>query len=459
MSMLNSASLLRRLLPVLGLAGLAIGGIHAAPQSPARDRHVVLVSLDGFTAEAMKDPRLPAPTLRRLMREGTSAAALRIVNPALTWPNHTTMVTGVQPARHGVLYNGLLVRPPGAPPRVEPWRDKREMVRAPTVYDAAFGAGLTTAQVDWVAIQNPGTMTWAFPERPSLDEPLVREMIERGLITEDEVTNFGVGSSSAWRDQMWTMAASHVIREHRPNLLLYHLLALDSAQHRTGPGTPEAYTAMAFVDGQLGRLMEAVERSLDRARTTVLVVSDHGFRSASRTIRPNTLLRQMGLITGTGLQTTCAAYVVSWSGTATLFVTDPARRGELVPTLKAALAGVEGVERVMEPDEFATLGWPHPGDSDQMGELVLVAREGYHFSGASDEGAIVVPASPTYQGHHGVLAAEPIMDALFVAWGAEVAAGRRLDEVRSLDIAPTIAEWLGVPFGPVEGRSLAATLR
>ena len=454
-----SASFMRRLLPALGLAALAIGVIQAAPRSPARDRHVVLVSLDGFTAEALNDPRLPAPTLRRLMREGTSAGVLRIVNPALTWPNHTTMVTGVQPARHGVLYNGLLVRPEGAPPRVEPWRDKRDMVKAPTVYDAAYAAGLTTAQVDWVAIQNPGTITWAFPERPSVDEPLVREMIARGLITEDEVVNFGAGSSSAWRDQMWTTAATYVIGEHRPNLLLYHLLALDSAQHRAGPATPEAYTAMAFVDGQLARLMEAVERSLGRARTTVLVVSDHGFRAAARTIRPNTLLRELGLITGSGVEAKTAAYVMSWSGTATLIVTDPARRDELVPKLKAALSAVEGVERVMEPDEFAPLGWPRPADSDQMGELVLVARDGYHFSSASEAGDVVVPVDPAYQGHHGVLADDPVMGAVFVAWGAEIAPGRRLEAVRSLDIAPTIAEWLGVPFGPVDGRSMAADLR
>ena len=59
------------------------------------------------------------------------------MNPTVTWPNHTSMVTGVTPAKHGVVFNGLLVREPGVPPRVEPWRDRAEMVHVPTLYDVA----------------------------------------------------------------------------------------------------------------------------------------------------------------------------------------------------------------------------------------------------------------------------------------------------------------------------------
>ncbi|HZN10578.1 MAG TPA: alkaline phosphatase family protein, partial [Blastocatellia bacterium] len=124
----------------------------AAGPIRAKDRIVVVISLDGFPAWTFDDPTLPTPTLRRLAREGVVAQRMKVSNPSVTWPNHTSMVTGVQPDKHGVLYNGILVRGgPNRPPRVEPWRDKAEMVRVPTVYDLAYKAGLTTAQVDWVA--------------------------------------------------------------------------------------------------------------------------------------------------------------------------------------------------------------------------------------------------------------------------------------------------------------------
>ena len=76
------------------------------------------------------------PTIRRLAKEGAVAEGMQTVNPAVTWPNHTAMVTGVTPANHGVLYNGMPVRGgEGKPLRVEPWVPKHELVLAPTVYD------------------------------------------------------------------------------------------------------------------------------------------------------------------------------------------------------------------------------------------------------------------------------------------------------------------------------------
>jgi len=425
--------------------------------APARDRHVVIISLDGFPASLLEDARLPIPTLRRLMREGASAARLHVVNPAVTWPNHTSMVTGVRPAGHQVLYNGLLVRTEGRAPRVEPWRDKKEMVHAPTLYDRAFEAGLTTAQVDWVAIYNPGTITWSFAERPDPDGTVERELVAKGVVTRDQVAQFNQGSSSAWRDQIWTDAAVHILGEHKPNLLLFHLLALDSMHHRAGPGGPESYTTIGFLDAQLARVIQALEDAGLRDRTTVLVVSDHGFRMAEKTVRPNVLFRERGLITGTGTDRTAAAWTMAVGGTAMVYVTDPARRAELVATLASELAQVEGVAEVVTPDRFAELGLPTPDASTQAGDLLLVSKDGYDF-GSGDTGDLIVPVDATHRGHHGMLASDPKMDGIFVAWGAGVTAGTTLDAARTIDIGPTAAEWLGLSLGNVEGHSIARQL-
>src|SRR6186713_1684195 len=122
-----------------------------APRTPPNSNHVVVISLDGFPGWAMDDPYLPVPTLRRLAASGASARTMRPVDPTVTWANHTSMITGVTPAQHGVIFNGLLIRKPGVAPGVEPWRDKSEMVHSRTLYDAAHEKELTSAQVDWVA--------------------------------------------------------------------------------------------------------------------------------------------------------------------------------------------------------------------------------------------------------------------------------------------------------------------
>jgi predicted AlkP superfamily pyrophosphatase or phosphodiesterase len=281
------------------LAAALLPTTHAAPQAgppPGGSRHVVLISLDGFPGWALDDPYLPVPTLRKLAANGAVAKAMRPVNPTVTWPNHTSLVTGVTPARHRVLYNGLLVRDPGVPPRIEPWRPRHEMVHAPTLYDVAHARGMTTAQVDWVAIQAAPTITWEFPERPSPDGRVAQELVKQGVLTQAELESFAT-RNIVWRDRIWTEAAVHILETHRPNLMLFHLLSLDSMQHRHGPRTLAATATMALLDTQVAQVVAAVERAGLLPRTTFFVVSDHGFKFVKRQIRLNVAFARAGLLT------------------------------------------------------------------------------------------------------------------------------------------------------------------
>src|SRR5215472_2575988 len=161
---------------------------HLLPAQVKKDRIVVVISLDGFPAYALEDARLPIPTLRRLAREGVTADAMQPVNPTVTWPNHTTIVTGVDASAHSVLFNGLLTRSKdGSAPTVEPWRDKDILVHSPTIYDVAHQAGLTTAQVDWVAIYNAKTIDWGFPEIPDPKGEIEQGLIADGIVTPEQL--------------------------------------------------------------------------------------------------------------------------------------------------------------------------------------------------------------------------------------------------------------------------------
>jgi predicted AlkP superfamily pyrophosphatase or phosphodiesterase len=447
--------LLQPLILVLALL-LTPPGTAAPQRGTASSTHVVMISLDGFAGWALDDPRLPAPTLRRLAARG-AAGAMRPVNPSVTWPNHTTMVTGVTPARHGVLFNGLLVRQPGVPPRIEPWRDKHEMVRVETLYDAAHRRGLTTAQVDWVAIQNAPSITWEFRERVEPASQIAREMVKAGLVSEEDLATFG-SQNILWRDHIWTTAAIHLLKAHRPNLLLFHLLNLDSTEHRYGPRTPAAMTAMAHLDSQVARIIDALDETGLAPRTTVFVVSDHGFKLVKRQIRPNAAFLKAGLLeTEGGKVTRSQAYLISEGGTAMVYVTAPDPSGAILARARRALDGLEGIDRIIEPSEFARHGLPLPADNDQMGALFLTAKDGYAFSGSvGDE--LVVDAPAGSLGAHGYVGTDPDMRALFIASGRGIRPGVALDLFDAVDVAPTAARLLGVELPGAEGKAIAAIL-
>jgi len=427
-------------------------------QTPAKNRMVIVVSLDGFPASALDDPQVPVPTIRRLAKEGAFAPRMSGVYPTVTWPAHTTMITGVPPARHGVLYNGMLFRQGrDTPPKVEQWRPQPEMVKAKTVYELAHRAGLTTAEVDWVAVFQSPFFTWSFPEIPSPDGKIEKEMIAAGLVSRQDVADFRRGVIT-WRDHLWTEAAAHILRTHRPNLMLYHPLNLDSTNHRYGPGSLASANALEYADKQVARLWEAARESGLLSRITFLILADHGFRVVKKQINANALLKAHGLISGSGAATRCDVWAIPEGGSAMLYVTDKARRAELIPKVKRLLERVEGVERVYGRAEFPTLGLPDPEKYDQMADLLPVARPGYAFAGGLDGAAVADVPTGTTPGSHGYLASDAAMDTFLIAWGQGIRSGVRLGEIRNVSVAPTVARLLGLKMDNVEGRPLATAL-
>lgn len=452
-------------LAAVGLMLLTLTATAADPTVAAKstggERHVILVTIDGFPARFWHDESLPLVNLRRLARAGATADAMTVSNPSITWINHTTLSTGVTPRRHGVLYNGLLVRRgPDQQPKIEPWVDKGRLVLAPTIYDLAYRAGFTTAEVDWVAVTRPGTIHWSFPEIPALDGTVEKEMISAGLLRPEQFGWFHGRNrkNMTWHDHAWTQAACFIFEKHRPNLLLYHLLNTDSIQHQYGPGSAAAYTAFADADRQVGDLLAAVERSGIADRTTVIVTSDHGFKKVVKVVYPNVLLKQAGLLTAAGSAVArCDAVVMAQAGMAMVYVTNPARKAELLPQLKKLFATAEGVAQVLDGADGPTLGMPTPAENQGMGDLVLFAKANYAFKGEAG-GEAPVAISLGYLGTHGYPASDPELDGMFIAHGRAIRRGANLPRISNLDVAPTVAHLLGLEIPNAEGRVLQAIL-
>lgn len=424
---------------------------------PPKDRIVVVISIDGFPGWEWKDPRLSVPNLWKLAKSGVQAKTATTTNPTVTWPSHTSMVTGVPPARHGVLYNGLPVRDgERAPLTIKQWVPKEELVQAPTVYDLAYHAGFTTAEVDWVAIHQAKTITWRFPEIPDPAGVIEREMAAAGILSEADAREFSK-ISPVGRDRYWTEAAAHIIKRHKPNLLLFHLLNVDANNHAHGPRTYASKTAYAYADECVAKIVDALKTAGLSDRATILVVSDHGFKTATQSIRPNAILRRLELLSVDDGKIAGDVYAMSSGGSANIYITNAARKAELLPRLAEVFQATEGVDRVLLPADFAEWGLPNPETNPRMGDLYLLAKDGYAFNGRPD-GPEVGALAGGYPGNHGYAASDPDMSVTFIASGYGIRAGATLERMSSLDLGPTIAALLGLEMKNVEGRVLKEIL-
>jgi predicted AlkP superfamily pyrophosphatase or phosphodiesterase len=448
---------------------LFVFGLGALSASASTNHHVILISIDGGAAFYMRDPGGPLPTLRKLAAEGATADGMRVANPSITWPNHSTLVTGVYPEKHSVLFNGVLVRPaPGLNVRVDGRKTKAELVAVPTLFDLLYEKGYRTAGINWPCTRNSGTLHDDMPDTPdslTYTTPALRdELVAAGVLRNASNATFN-SQSAASRDQIWAAAATHVIRTRRPNFMMYHMLVTDGLQHRYGPRTPAAYAALAMADAQVRDVLVALEQAGIHDRTTIFIVADHGFETSTNIIHPNVLLRKAGLLS-TNLTSTnpptfqARVQIISEGGTALVYFTNPETKKQDRETALKLFRETEGIADIIEPAKFAALGLPDPEKNPQMGELILVPKPGHAFSNQStgDNHITTVTLTSGGLGNHGYLSSNTNMNAMFVAWGRGIKRGTKLGIVDNRDIGPTISHLLGQKLPGADGKVLKEIL-
>ncbi len=418
---------------------------------------VILVSIDGFAGFYWRDPALAVPTLRALAARGAISTSVETVFPSTTWPCHATLVTGCAPRAHGVVANSVLNRATGAVENLtgDPVYDAPALLRAETIYDRAHAAGLRTAAIDWPATRHATSLDFNLPFFK--DQHVFESETDAHVWAELATLGYPVERQGEWaqlpkrflKDAMVAALAADVLRRHQPELLLVHVLVTDSFQHVWGPRSPEARWAIEYVDERLERLLGALP---DRERTTICVVSDHGFLPVRHDLRINARLRSLGLQrvgAGDGFLAGSARFVTN-HGSGWVYLPVGASR-QLARDVAAELRTTDGVANVWTDEEFETLELPTPREHPLVGDLLLEAAPGFAFTDEA-EGDVIAP--PHHRGTHGHLPAHPDNAAFFLAAGPGIGRGIELGPIRTRDVAPTIARVLGVDLPRTEGRVL-----
>src|SRR2546428_1361407 len=265
--------------------------------------HVLVISVDGMAASVYAKPwaGVRIPNLLRLKKEGSFAEGVVGVYPTVTYPAHTTLVTGCVPAEHGV-YSNLSSREAGKNPHDWFWFSKA--IKVPTLWNEARSAGMTSGAIAWpVTVGAP--IDWNIPEiwdpqRGDVgDFGYIAKFMDPGLAGEVVQVLSGIGPG-ADTDVVRTRLAAFLIKKHRPNLFLIHLAEPDNDEHQHGPQSAEARSALERVDARIEELLGAVREAGVEASTDVFIVSDHGSLPIEREIRPNVLLVKSGLLEADG---------------------------------------------------------------------------------------------------------------------------------------------------------------
>lgn len=412
--------------------------------------HVVLISIDGFLPEFYLDSAWPTTNLQRLMKKGVFAKQMKSVFPSYTYPAHVAMITGALPARSGIYYN--------AKPGSSEWNWFAKEIRVPTIWQALHKSGLTCAVVEW-PVSVGADVDYSVPEIWDSKHPEdriteVRKYATPNLIEEIEQNATGKLDSSTMNEEFLSFdenagrMAAYIFKKYKPNLLCVHFACVDGALHEQGRGGYKVTEAIQTADRAIGNILEAIERSGLKERTTVIVVGDHGFININSFIRPNIWLLKKNLLKNDS----SGAYFVAAGGSAFLYIDGNNTRSTLDSVqemIKALPEEQRKLFTVIQRSELDKMG------VDSNAKLALAAVPGVVFSGAS-KGELT---GNTQGGHHGYNPDFSEMKTGFIAAGAGIRDGGSIEQLCVTDISPLIAALLGIQFNPADGKLIPGILK
>ena len=421
-----------------------------APAAAERPARVLLVTIAGLTPDRYlaASEASAMPTLAALAREGVAVETLRPAFPAASYPAHAALVTGVSAAKHGVAAERRLGKQGTGAARV----DQAPDLRAASLWQAVAQQGGSVAALDWPTTGGAAIADLA----PDLLLPAganwqtAIETSGRGRAAEFAMRagggDPGAAVPGAERDAaLVTMACGLLLAEPAPNLVLLRLSQTRVALEAAGPDSDFAEAAFAATDTEVGRLVRCLGDAGLLDRTGIAVAGDHGAMPVHTEIRANAALAEAGLLlpTDNGVRS-WDAIARSNGGSAFVYATNDDSALLARRALDAAANGT-GAFRVVSASDMVELG------ADPEAWFGLEAEPGYVFADTAG-GPLLATASLASAG--GFATADPHMATGFVAWGPGLRRGLRVPSMRQTDVAPTLARWMGVAFGPVEGRQM-----
>ena len=426
---------------------------------------VLLISVDALKPDYVFEQEktgvnLPNITKYFVENGKTAREGMESVFPTFTYPCHQSMITGTNPAVHGIVNNGIF---DPEEKHMGAWHWFAN-TRVKTLWEAAKECGYWSASAafptsvgakgDFVAPE----FWWDGSELDSLFIDAVAKPQGMILEMEKEIGTYAGGldlsdggDAQRGKAAMWILKnkLAPLVKE-KPFFMSAYFASFDESAHQNGVYSKEAGESLKKIDRMLGELIEEAEQITD-GDLVVCVVSDHGSLDNTHNISPNVLLKKAGLIETDerGKVTSWKAFSQRAGGTAEIRLADPgdkaaaAALGAVMDQLK--LDPDSGILEILNGEEARVRGgFPEAA-------YVLVSKKGYELR--DDVDGEYCRTRLTQKAQHGYSEKFPEMRASFMITGKGIGKGN-IENAHLIDVAPTLAAVMGAELPDAQGRNL-----
>ena len=271
----------------------------------ARQR-VILITIDGLRQDILTNANQPAPFLHDLMQKSIYVPNVIGVNPTMTYPAHTTLVTGSTPLEHGIHCNRQFQFNRDEPALYNWYADS---IRTKTLWQIVKEHGGITASVFWPVTTGCKWIDFNLPEyfpttrvnvsgmdyiRPVCTPSNIMAELEREATGHLSDTTLRAGSFQY--DAKVASMVNYLTNRYKPDFMTVHLVTTDYKQHETGIYSYETQQSVAAADHTIGLILENLEYTHQKDSVTIIVTGDHGFTQGRYRLHPNALLVNNGLL-------------------------------------------------------------------------------------------------------------------------------------------------------------------
>ncbi len=227
---------------------------------------VILISIDGFAHQYLN--KFKPKNILAFAEQGTSIE-LSPVYPSKTFPNHLSIVTGVYPAKHGIVHNRFL-RP--------------ELQKIYTLGAGRNNSAWVTSAPIWTIAEQQGIKTaiYFWPES---------EVKFNGLLpTYNKPYNKTTSNKTRFNQMIdWLKLP----KEKRPEFILSYFSLVDTAGHKYKRDSKELEQSITKIDTLFGQFLIRLKEEIP-LDINIILVSDHGMTSTGmkHAINENMIIEQ-----------------------------------------------------------------------------------------------------------------------------------------------------------------------
>lgn len=386
-----------------------------------------MISLDAVS-QTDADRLLRLPALSALKKRGVFCDQIQTIYPTITYPIHTSLLTGCYPDRHGIGHNQPFQG--DTPPALRKWFWEAGDIKVKTLHQAAKEKGMRVSSILWPVSGKNKAVGRNFPEvLPLPGESPALKMLQYSSplwLARMEIL-YGKQRKSIRQpdlDEYAALLCEKLYASRRPpDMLTVHFVDCDAMRHWHGVESKEAHAAMERLDHHVGRIMQAVEKAGLMDETLFCVVSDHGQKEAPK-----------GVLLDMHLKNACGARAQRLGMGAYIF-------GEDLEKAKAVLW-----ENRRE--------WKIGKILEEKALRALHAPTHVHLAVEAEEGCCFIDVAEETFGEHGFSVDCPQAKTLFWLAGPGVRENVQLEKANIVDIAPTLAKALGLTLPQAQGKAI-----